>query len=129
MRTPNIFIALAALVSAGTVEACRCVHQTPSIAYRQASAVLLGTVQRARNVSQYDRTYQVDVEQSWKRRLRGVVAVNSVRSSCLADLQPGQKYLIYVVKDPAGIMRTSNCQGTRPVAEAKPALDWLAHRE
>lgn len=128
MRSAGVVIVVAALVAAGTAEACRCVRQTPAVAYRQASAVLLGTVRQARDVSRYDRTYRIDVERSWKRPLKGAVAVNSVRSSCLAVFQPGQKYLIYVVTDPAGTLRTSECQGNQRAEDAKPALAWLAGR-
>ncbi|MEG3087397.1 hypothetical protein [Sphingomonas sp. PB4P5] len=129
MRSASLLIGLVGLGSASAAEACRCVRLTPAAAYRQANAVLLGTVREAPDVSAYDRAYRIHVERSWKRQLKGSVSVNSTRSSCLADLRPGEKYLIYVVRDPAGTLRTSACQGNKPADAAGLALAWLAGRK
>ena len=51
------------------------------------------------------------------------------RTTCSADLQPGQRYLIYVI---AGLDRglwTSRCFGTRPTTEADTTLAWLDHQD
>lgn len=127
MRSASVVAALA-LFAAGAAEACRCVRQAPATAYRQAHAVLLGTVKTSQDVSAYDRTYRIDVERSWKRPIKNTIAVNSVRSSCLADLEPGKAYLMYVVRDPSGTMRTSACE-TQPKAAAGAALAWLESRK
>ncbi|HEX8555683.1 MAG TPA: hypothetical protein VF695_13330 [Sphingomonas sp.] len=127
VRRSAIAITAAALLSAGAAEACRCVRQSPAKTYRQAHAVLLATIRSSREVSAYDRTYRIEVERSWKRPLKTLVAVNSTRSSCLAELEPGKTYLLYVVRDPSGTMRTSSCDAI-PEADARTELAWLERR-
>lgn len=129
IRGAAFLVTLAAIATPmAAAEACRCVQRTPATSYKQAAAVMLGTVSEARDVSPYDRSYRIAVERSWKRSLKGTVAIHSTRSACLAELTPGEKYLIYVVRDTMGRWRTSACLGNRPAADAGSTLAWLAAR-
>lgn len=124
----SILLSVAAILSPAAADACRCVSGTPAVSYRQAAAVMLGTVTDARDPSADERAFTVTVERSWKRPPKGMVTIHSTRSDCPADVQPGERHLIYVLRDTRGLWRTSSCRGDRRAADSGPALAWLAHR-
>lgn len=89
---------------------------------------MLGTVSAAEDFAPTDRVYRIAVERSWKAKLAGTVSIRSRRASCLADLKPGGRYLVFAVRDTQGQWRTTSCEGNRAAADAAPALAWLARR-
>lgn len=116
-------VAAASLVPAAAW-ACRCVPLTFLAAYKTADAVVLAEVEAASDRQPLARSYRLRVSESWKRRMGGTITVRSAKTSCLANLEVGRRYLVYLNNGSAGLS-TEACSGNLPAEKAGSALASL----
>jgi hypothetical protein len=120
----TVIATAATLAFAGPAWACRCPPQTPQSAYRMADAVVLVRIDASKDVDRYRRVYQVAVERAWKRQLaRPEIATR--RTTCMLDMKPGARYLVYVTQRRGGDPESSLCSGSLPLEKAGEAIAWL----
>lgn len=131
-----IFCALCVLTVATTnsASACDCATSPPCQAARDADVVFVGTV---RSIGVTDRdiggnprqsiVVKLNVEQGFVNASVGTATITmDLGSSCSYSFKTGQKYLVYARKGADSQLTTSNCSGTRPVAEAREDLQYLS---
>lgn len=115
------------LFSATVAQACRCAPLTVERANRLADAVVLAKVKSRHDAAGFERIYRIDVVESWKRRLRGPLTISSENSTCVADLDVGERYLIYLDALAKGY-ETTSCSGNLPAKRSGIALQALRGR-
>lgn len=112
----------AGLACPGAALACRCVPPGPERAYRNADAVVLGTV-----TGQAADASVIAVQEAWKSRPGASLTVISLRTNCQYEMQAGHTYLLYLRATAAGY-QTSICAGNRLAKDAEPVLRALRAR-
>jgi hypothetical protein len=107
--------------------ACRCVEpEPPAPAYRNAAAVIVGTVTNIRQNAEKTAIATVRVSQRWKKQLPDEIEVATVPTTCAFEFKPDMQYVLYVRELPnGGGYVTAKCRGNLPLSEAEKPLAWL----
>lgn len=125
----NVRAAMTALLLLAPVAsfACRCVEPGPSApAYKNAAAVIVGTVVSVRHNLEKTAIATVRVSKRWKKEIADEVEVATVATTCAFDFVQGTEYLFYLRELPAnGGYSTARCRGNVAMDQSEKQLYWL----
>lgn len=150
-RLALVLVSLAAsalcfiVLSAGEARACMCEVPSPEQQLREAGAIFVGeavgvgeaTSEAKSSNSGLPRGGPITfaVEESWKGDPEERVVVfgsGEGGSGCGVDVREGERYLVYARlggESEDGALETSNCEGTKPLADAQEDLRVLGPPE
>lgn len=107
-------VALAAVLAAGAVPvaavACRCREPSPSVAYGQADAVIVGRIARVSAIDPSRTVLRVQVDRSWKRALPARVHIDT-GTTCALPARQGERYILFLAQGNDGRYYTERCMG------------------
>lgn len=104
--------------------ACRCLTRSQAAAARTADAVVLADVETGAATTALSKSYRVRVVESWKHPLSGTLEVTTERTSCMAELTAGRRYLLYLQRSGLGYS-TQACAGNLPARQATTVVRRL----
>jgi hypothetical protein len=115
-----------ALASAWPVSAlaCRCTEPSRMQSYRQASGIVLGTVEAVRSLSEFNTFFDFIVDEAWKMKMGDRLTIRS-GGTCIYRVEVGQKYLLFLSPYTPGTYQTNVCMGSKTAGEAGAMLQFL----
>jgi len=130
----------AIVLDVGEAHACMCEVLSPEEQLRVSDAVFSGEVASVKEATSGDTSpspetglpvggpITFEVEESWKGDMAKQVVVlgyGEGGSGCGVYAREGERYLVYARRGEDGTLRTSTCDGTKPLAAAKDDLRAL----
>lgn len=109
--------------------ACRCVEPgPPAPAYKNAAAVIVGTVVSLRHNAEKTAIATVRVSKRWKKDIVDEIEVATVATTCAFEFVQGTEYLLYLREFPANggyVYSTARCRGNVAMDQSEKQLYWL----
>ena len=114
------------MAAAISVFPCRCVPASLQDYYGRADSVVTARVISVSTSTEGEKltTAKVEITDVWKKLLPGQIEVIT-GSSCLYNMQAGEKHLLYLQTASEGKYSTMQCQGNLPLKKAQKSLNWL----
>ena len=117
-------------ISSERAEGCQCVATSPCQALSSADAIFAGLVSDISQVYTADgnsisgSVVTLAIERNFVDAL-GIVVLKQDHNSCNVQFRLGQRYLVYARRGSDGSLATSQCSGTKLLAEADDDLAFL----
>jgi len=121
----GVLLTVVILLSIADALACRCKEPSLDMAYKQADAIVhCEIIKIARAAEGSGSPTILKVLKAWKADVPEEIAVTTA-TSCAYVWNEGEKHLIFLVRDSAGVYSTGRCLGNQRIGRWREAASMV----